>query len=185
MSFGFDKNNILYVATLDQLHAVDLSDTQRTNIESESIDPKNQGFWKGVLKFDSKDKFRLKKLYDKEDSLEGNSVVGIFDREGVAAFDRIMVQGNGADRKLELWQVVKPLELVKEVEDKSRTTFRCFKHAILRDKSEVTVVVRLSGRADLYWNGKMISTTIGNDDYIYTKGLEINYEGIIMKRKRK
>ena len=185
MSFGFDKNNILYVATLDQLHAVDLSDTQRTNIESESIDPKNQGFWKGALKFDSKDKFRLKKLYDKEDSLEGNSVVGIFDREGVAAFDRIMVQGNGADRKLELWQVVKPLELVKEVEDKSRTTFRCFKHAILRDKSEVTVVVRLSGRADLYWNGKMISTTIGNDDYIYTKGLEINYEGIIMKRKRK
>lgn len=55
---------------------------------------------------------------------------------------------------------------------------------MLKDENEVTVVVRTNGQVDLYWNKKIIDSSINyNEGYIY-KDVFTNFQSVILKRKK-
>ena len=55
---------------------------------------------------------------------------------------------------------------------------------MLKDDNEVTVVVRTNGQVDLYWNKKIIDSSINyNEGYIY-KDVFTNFQSVILKRKK-
>jgi len=97
MSFGLDKNDTLYISTLRQMHAVSIKDIFSAGINSDVISIGNERR-RGMCDFNNN--FRMMKMYDtcvsyaREDGL---SVIGLFDRKGVAGFNRICVEEDAED----------------------------------------------------------------------------------------
>ena len=54
---------------------------------------------------------------------------------------------------------------------------------MLKNQNEVTVVIRKNGQVDLYWNKKIIDSSVNyNEDYVY-EDVSANFQSVILKRK--
>lgn len=55
---------------------------------------------------------------------------------------------------------------------------------MLKDDNELTVVIRKNGQVDLYWNKKIIDSSINyNEGYNY-ESVMTNFQSVILKRKK-
>ena len=106
MSFGFDKNDTLFISTLHELHAVSLkgiefSDQPIIDDLTKNIDVSNQkkaNYFKDMEKANPKgflnlQGLRIRMLFDEPQSFKsapnGNSVIAICDGNGIARFNVI------------------------------------------------------------------------------------------------
>lgn len=56
---------------------------------------------------------------------------------------------------------------------------------MLKNQNEATVVIRKNGQVDLYWNKKIIDSSVNyNEDYVYQE-VSANFQGLILTRKSK